>query len=47
MYVNDLHKLFTETHFEDLDLSKTQPYKLKTLLQITQIENTILSSKVR
>ena len=47
MYVNDLHKVFTETCHEDFDLSQTQRCKLKTQLQITQIENIILSSKVR
>ena len=35
IYVSNLHELFPETRLEDVDLSKTQPCKLKTQPQIT------------
>ena len=38
IYVSDLLKGFTETCSEDVDLSETQPCKLKTQPQITLLK---------
>ena len=38
IYVSNLHEVFTETRREDVDLSKTQPCKLKTQPQITLLK---------